>query len=350
VGYGYWGPNTVRGITRRPELRLVALCGLDGARAAEFSREYPECPVEQDLDAVLLDPSVQAVLIATPPRSHYEVARRALEAGKHVIVEKSLASRAVEVEALIELARLRQRVLMPGHTFVYSPPVNKVRELIQAGDLGEIYFITASHMNRGESRPDGVISDLAPHDLSILLYWLERPVTHVAVAGQRTSEDGVQETAFLTITFAGGTSANIQISWLAPRKVRQMVVMGSRRMVQYEGTSTDEPVRIYDRELDIAAQAPATFGEYQLTCRSGDIVVPHIEAAEPLGLQLADFARAIRTGAEPRSSSALGLEVVRAVEAAHRSIELSGDPVALLRKGRATYGERIGTVSARRLR
>jgi predicted dehydrogenase len=197
-----------------------------------------------------------------------------------------------------------------------------------------VYFITSSRMNLGLYQADGVISDLAPHDLSILLYWLGRPVTHIAVAGQSIFQDGVPETAFLTVTFAGGTTANVQISWLAPRKMRQMVVVGSRRMVQYEDTSSDESVRIYDRGLDVSiAEAPASFGEYQLTYRSGDIVVPRIEAAEPLGLELADFANAIHTGEEPRSSSRLGLEIVRALEAAHLSMARCGDPVELRADG-----------------
>jgi predicted dehydrogenase len=224
--------------------------------------------------------------------------------------------------------------------------VNKVRELIRSGELGDVYFVTSSRMNLGLYQADGVISDLAPHDLSILLYWLGRPVVQIAASAQSIFQNGVPETAFLTVTFAGGTTANVQISWLAPRKVRQMVVVGSKRMVQYEDTSSDEAVRIYDRGLDVSlAEAPATFGEYQLTYRSGDIVVPRIEAAEPLGLELADFANAIRTGQEPRSNSALGLEIVRALEAAHLSIERDGDPVALpgadpLAAGSATIADR----------
>jgi predicted dehydrogenase len=334
VGFGYWGPNVVRNIAERPEFRLMGLCELDPVRAADFSRRYPGCVVEHDLDALLLDPRVQAVAIATPPRTHYDLVRRALEAGKHVMVEKPLATSVAHAEDLITLAAETERVLMPAHTFVYSPPVNKVRDLIRSGELGDVYFITSSRMNLGLYQPDGVISDLAPHDLSILLYWLDRPVTHIAAAGQSVFQDGVPETAFLTVTFAGGTTANVQISWLAPRKMRQMVVVGSKRMVQYEDTSSDESVRIYDRGLDMSmAQAPATFGEYQLTYRSGDIVVPRIDAAEPLGLELADFAESIRTGREPRSSAALGLEVVRALEAAHRSMELSGDPIELTTAG-----------------
>ena len=330
VGFGYWGPNVVRNIAERPEFRLMGMCERNPARAADFTRRYPGCPVEQDLDALLLDPRVQAVSVATPPRTHYGLVRRALEAGKHVLVEKPLATTVADAEDLIALAARSERVLMPGHTFVYSPPVNKVRDLIRSGELGDVYFITSSRMNLGLYQAGGVISDLAPHDLSILLYWLGRPVTHMAASGQSIFQDGVPETAFLTLTFQGGTTANVQISWLAPRKMRQMVVVGSKRMVQYEDTSSDESVRIYDRGLDVSmAQAPATFGEYQLTYRSGDIVVPRIEAAEPLALELVDFAHSIRTGAEPRSNSALGLEIVRALEAAHLSMERSGDPIEL---------------------
>jgi predicted dehydrogenase len=330
VGYGYWGPNIARNIVERPELRLMGCCERDPVRAQLFCDRHHDVPLQAELETMLLDPRVQAVAIATPPRTHYELARRALEAGKHVLIEKPLATSVAEARELIELAERVDRVLMPGHTFVYSPPVNKVRDLIQAGELGDVYFITSSRMNLGLYQSDGVISDLAPHDLSILLYWLGCPVTHVAAAGQSIFQRGVPETAFLTVTFAGGATANVQISWLAPRKMRQMVVVGSKRMVQYEDTSSDESVRVYDRGLDVAmTEAPATFGEYRLTYRSGDIVMPRIEAAEPLGLELADFARAIRTGAEPRSSSRLGLEVVRALEAAHLSMERLGDPIEL---------------------
>jgi predicted dehydrogenase len=331
VGFGYWGPNVVRNILERPELRLAGLCELDRNRTADFSGRYPRIRVESELDVLLDDPDIQAVAIATPPRTHHGLVRRALEAGKHVLVEKPLATSVTQAEDLIELAERTGLVLMPGHTFLYSPSVNKVRELVHSGELGDVYFITSSRMNLGLYQSDGVISDLAPHDLSILLYWLDQPVTQIAAAGQSIFQDGVPETAFLTVTFAGGARANVQISWLAPRKMRQMVVVGSKRMVQYEDTSSDESVRIYDRGLDVSmAEAPATFGEYQLTYRSGDIVVPRIEAAEPLGLELADFAHAILTGDEPRSNSRLGLEVVRALEAAHISMERAGDPIELV--------------------
>ena len=330
VGYGYWGPNIARNISERPEFRLLGCCERDPVRAAAFSRRHPEVPVIADLHELLLDPRIEAVMIATPPRTHHALAKAALEAGRHVLVEKPLAASVEEAEDLIETANRNGRVLMPGHTFLYSPPVNKVRELISSGELGEVYFVTSSRMNLGLYQADGVISDLAPHDLSILLYWLGRPVTQIAASGQSVFREGVPETAFLNVGFECGARANVQISWLAPRKMRQMVVVGSRRMVSYEDTSADESVRIYDRGLDPPVDhAPASFGEYRLTYRAGDIVVPQIEAAEPLGLELADFAQAIRTGTEPRSNSSIGLQIVAALEAAHASMRSDGEPVTL---------------------
>jgi predicted dehydrogenase len=325
VGYGYWGPNLVRNLLGRPEFDFHGLCELSEGRTAEFLDRHPGHPVSTDFEALIEDPGVQAVLIATPPVTHFDLVSKALIAGKHVLVEKPLARTTEEAEELLRLSVETGLVLMPGHTFLYSPPVNKVRELIREEVVGEPYFITSSRMNLGKYQRDGVICDLAPHDLSILLYWLDEPIVQVSATGCSVFDPDVAETAFLTVTFAGGTAANIQVSWLAPRKLRQMVVVGSKRMVQYEDTSADEAIRIYDRGLDF--RAPSDFGEYRLTYRTGDMVAPRIEASEPLGLELADFANAILTGAEPRSSAALGLEIVKAVEAAELSLRAGGRPV-----------------------
>lgn len=331
VGYGYWGPNLVRNVIERPELELAAICERDPERAAAFRARNPDTPVHAQLDELLAEPTLDAVLVATPPRSHHAVVRAALEADKHVLVEKPLATTSEDASDLIDVADERGLVLMPGHTFIYSPPVNKVRELIEADMIGEIYFVTSSRMNLGKYQSDGVILDLAPHDLSILLYWLGDRVTEVSASGRSVFQPSVPETAFITLTFERGTKANIQLSWLAPRKVRDMIVVGSRRMVQYDDLAADEAVRLYDRGLDVAL--PQTFGEHQLTYRSGDIVMPRLDAAEPLGLELQDFAQAIRTGVTPRSNCELGLEVVRAMEAAQQSIERNGQPVAVAGPG-----------------
>jgi predicted dehydrogenase len=329
VGYGYWGPNLVRNVIDRPELELAALCERDPERAAAFAARNPAASVYDDLDALVAAPAIDAVLVATPPRTHYGVVQTALAADKHVLVEKPLATTSADARELIDLATERGLVLMPGHTFVYSPPVNKVRELIEGDVVGEVYFVTSSRMNLGKYQSDGVILDLAPHDLSILLYWLGDRVAEVSASGRSVFQPDVPETAFITLTFEGGTKANVQLSWLAPRKVRDMIVVGSRRMVQYDDLAADEAVRVYDRGLDV--ELPQTFGEHQLTYRSGDIVMPRLEAAEPLSLELQDFAQAIRTGSTPRSNAELGLEIVLAMEAAQRSLDRNGEPVAVTR-------------------
>lgn len=327
IGYGYWGPNIVRNLLERHEFQLIALCDREDNRRDAFQRRYSGSRVERDIDAVLGDPQVEAVSIATPPRTHYALVKAALEAGKHVLVEKPLATTESDARELIGIADQRKLTLMPGHTFLYSPPVNKVRELIRSGVMGDLYFVTSSRMNLGIYQSDGVVCDLAPHDFSILLYWLDEPVVQVTASGRSIFNRGIPETAFLTLTFAGGMAANIQISWLAPRKVRQMVVVGSKRMVHYDDTSTDESVRVYDRGLDV--KPPENFGEYRMTYRSGDMVAPRVEPVEPLTLELEDFALAIRTGAQPRSHARFGLEIVRVLEAAQRSLENHGQPTVL---------------------
>jgi predicted dehydrogenase len=327
VGYGYWGPNLVRNVIERPEFELATLCERDDARAAAFLQRVPDVPVCADFDAVLDDPTIDAVLVATPPRTHHALASAALGAGKHVLVEKPLARTVAQAEDLIEIAEANDRVLMPGHTFLYSPPVNKVRELIRQDALGEVYFVTSSRMNLGKYQPDGVICDLAPHDISILLYLIDRPIVQVSASARSIFREHNPEVAFLTLTFEGGVTANIQISWLAPRKVREMVIVGSKRMVQYDDTAADESVRVFDRGMEF--KEPENFGEFQLSYRSGDIIVPRVEAAEPLSLELQDFARAIRTGHVPRSHALLGLETVATIEAAEKSLESGGEPIAL---------------------
>lgn len=327
VGYGYWGPNLVRNVMERTEFELGALCERDSARADAFRAKVPGIPVVESLDTLLVDPSIDAVIVATPPSTHYALVKQALLAGKHVLVEKPLARTAAQARELVEIAEANDLVLMPGHTFLYSPPVNKVKDLIHEDAVGEVYFVTSSRMNLGNYQPDGVVCDLAPHDVSILLHWLNRPVVQVTASATNVFQKHVAETAFINLQFEGGTAANIQLSWLAPRKIRQMTVVGSRRMIQYDDTTPDEAVRLYDRGMEFST--PENFGEYQLTYRSGDVIIPRIDAAEPLALELADFAKSILTGSTPASHARLGLEVVMTMEAIEMSLERNGAPVVL---------------------
>ncbi len=327
VGCGYWGPNLARNLAERSEFHLHALCDRDPVRLASLAKRHQDALACADLDEVLCDDAVEAVVVATPPQTHHAIVKQVLEAGKHALVEKPLATRLTDAQELADLASDAELVLMPGHTFIYSPAVNAVRDLIQDGTVGDIHFVTSSRMNLGKYQSDGVVCDLAPHDLSILLYWLDQPVIGIAASGSSVFKQDVPETAFLTLTFAGGSTANVQISWLAPCKVRQMIVVGSKRMVQYDDTASDEPIRVYDRGMDLAQ--PVNFGEHQLIYRTGDVVIPRVQPQEPLSLELQDFAKAIRTGSEPRSNVALGLDIVALVELASDSLRTNGVPLAL---------------------
>jgi len=325
VGCGYWGPNLARNLAEGADFDLRAICDRDPEPLRSLGRRHPDAKAYRDFDRMLDDESISAVILTTPPETHFPLGMRALQAGKHVLVEKPLATRLSDGREMAATARDEGLVLMPGHTFIYSPAVNTVRDLIREGVVGDIHFVTSSRMNLGKYQRDGVVCDLAPHDLSILLYWLERPVIEVAASGSCVHHQSVPETAFLTLTFAGGIAANVQVSWLAPRKVRQMIVVGRKRMVQYDDTASDEPVRVYDRGMDHGPTS--SFGEHQLVYRTGDVVIPRVEPQEPLALELQDFANAIRTGEEPRSNVALGLDIVAAVEMAQASMRDNGVPL-----------------------
>jgi predicted dehydrogenase len=283
--------------------------------------------VFSELDDVLADPTIDAVVIATPPRTHHAIAAAALRAGKHVLVEKPLAKTAAEAADLIELADAGGLVLMPGHTFLYSPPVNTIRDLITSGDLGDIYFISTSRVNLGLHQADvSVAWDLGPHDFSILRYWLEETPRHVTAMSRGCVIPGIPDVAFINLEFPSGTIAHVELSWLAPSKLRRTTIVGSRKMIVYDDTS-NEPVRVFDS--GVVLPNPETYGEYRMTYRTGDIVSPHIPAAEPLYLELADFCTAIRTGGTPRSSAEIGLDVVRIIESVDESLDAEGARVGL---------------------
>jgi predicted dehydrogenase len=327
VGVGYWGPNLVRNLFELPEAVVVAVCDRDVDALDRIARRYPSLETTTDLDSLLRDNSIDAVVIATPVSTHHSLASAALRSGKHVLVEKPLAASACEALELVALARERDLVLMPGHTFLYSPPVMLVREYIASGTLGEIFFISTSRVNLGLHQPDvSVAWDLGPHDFSILRYWLgERPTTVNAVS-RCCILPSVPDVAFIDLEFPSRTIAHVELSWLAPSKLRRTTVVGSRKMVVYDDTST-EPVRLFDS--GVALRDPQTFGEYRMTYRTGDVISPRIEPVEPLHLQLRDFLRAVRTGSRPRSDADLGIDVVLTIEAAERSLAAGGIPVAV---------------------
>jgi predicted dehydrogenase len=291
-------------------------------RLEAISRRYPAIRITTRFQDLLDDASIDAIAIATPVSTHFDLAGEALAAGKHVFVEKPLAASSREVLELIELADERGLVLMPGHTFVYSPPVNTVRSLVHSRELGEIYFISMSRVNLGLHQSDvSVAWDLGPHDFSILRYWLDETPSHVSALSRSCILPSTPDVAFINLEYPSGMIAHVELAWLAPSKLRRTTIVGSERMITYDDTS-NEPVRVF--ESGVLVDAPETFGEYRLTYRTGDIVSPRVAAAEPVALEMADFCSSIRNRSTPRSSAALGLEVVRVIEAVETSLYANG--------------------------
>jgi len=322
VGLGYWGPNHVRNLHELPYVRRISACDRAVDRLEKVARRFPAVNATTDFDRILADDSVDAVIIATPVSTHFPLASAALDAGKHVMVEKPLTSSSAEALELIQQAKAADRVLMPGHTFIYSPPVEKIKALIDTGELGDIYFVSTSRVNLGLHQPDASVAwDLGPHDFSILRHLLEQTPSFVSAIARGCIMPAVPDVAFINLEYASGTVAHVELSWLAPSKLRRTTIVGSRRMIVYDDTA-NEPVRLFDSGASL--KDPRTFGEYALTYRTGDIVSPQIEAAEPIQRELNDFCNAIVTGDTPRSSAELGLEVVRTIEAVDASLASDG--------------------------
>ena len=323
VGCGYWGPNLIRNFLRDKGYRNVIGCDLEEAKLARAQERFPALQVTTRFQDLLEKNGADAVAIATPVNTHYQLAREALLAGRHVFVEKPFTASAAEAEELIELAEGRGLTLMVGHTFEYSPPVIKIGELISSGQLGEIYFISSSRVNLGLHRKDvSVIWDLASHDFSILFSWLKEGPQRITAVGRDYVQKSIPDVAFINMEFPSGCIAHIEVSWLAPSKLRRTAVIGSEKMLVYDDTEVMEKVKIYDKGVDY--KDPGSFGEFQLSYRAGDIVSPKLDNYEPLGVEVSHFHDCITNGQKPKTDGLSGLRVVQALEAAQKSIENGG--------------------------
>jgi predicted dehydrogenase len=322
VGLGYWGPNLLRVLVETAGVEVTHICDLDEQRLDRFARRYPGLTATTRYEDLLNSSEVDALLVATPVHTHYQLALQGLQAGKHMLIEKPLANSSEEADELTQLADEKEVVLMCGHTFVYSPPVREVKRMIDGGELGELYFVSSSRVNLGLHQRDvSVIWDLAPHDFSILLYWLGQLPESVMAVGRDSIVSGIYDVAFVDLIFPSTLLAHVELSWLAPSKLRRTVVVGSEKMVVYEDGAI-EPVRVFDH--GVVYRDPETFGEYHLSYRTGDIVSPRLDTAEPLAAELTDFVSAIRTGKAPEASAALASDVVRLIEATETSLVLGG--------------------------
>jgi|SRR4029077_8200348 len=313
VGLGYWGPNLARVLANNEQCRFVACCDLDPERVNKTTRQYPGVQGFCDFNK-LLDAPVDAVLIATNIRTHYELAKRALMRGKHVFVEKPLADSSKKAGELSQIAKCTGHILMTGHTFIYSPPVIKVKELLELGTLGDVRYISMSRVNLGLYQKDvDVVWDLAVHDLSILLYWLgESPIQ--AWSFGRSCLNSKQDVAFLWYRFRSGIVASCEVSWLAPQKMRRTCVVGSEKMVVYDDMEPSEKIKIFER--GVILQTPSNFGEFQLTYRMGDVISPNLANLEPLALEIGHFLQCAETGQVPITDGVFGTDVVHALEMA----------------------------------
>jgi len=314
VGWGYWGPKIARNLDAIAEGTVAMVADMDEYRLASLRASQPWIETTTRAEEVFRS-EVDGVVIATPVRTHYRLAKEALLSGKHVLVEKPLTANIAEAEELVAIAQEQGRILMVGHTFEYNPAVNELRKLVQSGELGKIYCIEAERVNLGLFRSDiNVIWDLAPHDISILLYVLGMKPEQIRVQAHTHLQPRIHDVAHLDLGFANGTSAHIHVSWLHPCKIRRVTVIGDARMVVYDDTNSSEMIKIYNKGADVHADPVVSY-------RNGEITIPYIEWIEPLHLECEDFARAIRTGTQPRAHGGVGLEVVRILAKAQEALD-----------------------------
>ncbi len=338
VGCGYWGPNLVRNLRQAPDCQLKVLCDASESRLAHMRRLYPEVAGTRQYDDLLQDAELDAVVIATPVRFHFAMAKAALAAGKHVFIEKPLARTVAEAQELVSLARSQGLILMVGHTFLFSPAVRRMKEIIDAGDIGQVQYIAARRLNLGLFQKDiNVAWDLAPHDISILLYLLEESPLNVSCQGSSHVSRGIEDVTMMYLNFRKNRCAFIHNSWLDPKKVRQMTVVGSQRMIVYDDTEPLEKLKIYDARVEVPPHYD-TFAEFTYSYHYGDAYVPYIKQDEPLKLECANFIESIREGREPVTHGGLGLEVVRILEAANESLRRQGVSVSLEEPASARNG------------
>lgn len=328
IGYGYWGPNLARNLQQLPDVRLVAAADLEATRLAEITRLYPEIrQATTEAGELLANPTLDAVVISTPARTHYALARLALEAGKHVLVEKPLAMSAAEARTLGDLAQACGRILMVGHTFEYNPAVWKIKELLGARSLGDLFYVYSNRVNLGRVQSDiNALWSIAPHDISILLYLLEEMPTAVSAHGMRYVNADIDDVVFVLLSFPHNVMAHIHASWLDPSKTRQMTFVGSEKMIVYDDVAAEGKLKIYDKGVYKRGSA---YGEFQLRVHSGDIWIPRIDLTEPLRNECAHFVECIRESKTPRTDAANGLRVVRVLEAAQESLVRQGAMVEI---------------------
>lgn len=329
VGYGYWGPNLVRNFAANPAARVVAVSDLDESRLATVRRFHPGVATTNRYGDLLANSAIEAIAIATPVHTHFDLALAALKAGKHVLVEKPLAPSADQVRRLVDEADRRRLTLMVDHTFLYTPAVQKISELVRKGELGEIYYYDSTRISLGLFQSDvSVIWDLAVHDLSIIDHVLDEAPVAVSATACSHVAGAPENMAHLTLFFENSCVAHVNVNWLSPVKVRQTFIGGSKKMVVYDDLEPTEKIKVYDKGITVDGSSESAH-QFRIGYRAGDMWAPHIPAKEALQSEVEHFIACVRDRASPISDGLSGLRVVEMLEAASRSIAGRGEPVRL---------------------
>jgi predicted dehydrogenase len=329
VGCGYWGPNLIRNFRALPDCSLKYMCDLSAERIKHLRTLYPEVKGESNFENLINNPNVDAVVIATAVKLHYPMAKAALLAGKHTFIEKPMASSSEQCAELIDIAEKKGLILMIGHTFLYSPAVKKIKEIVRNGDIGDIRYISARRLNLGLFQKDiNVAWDLAPHDLSIILEVIGEPPLSVNCRGTSHVTPGVEDVTSMCLTFRNDRSALVHSSWLDPRKVREMTIVGSKRMIVYDDVEPLEKIRVFDARVERPPHYD-TFAEFHYAYHYGDVYVPYIKQEEPLRSECQHFLDCIREGKQPITNGRQGMELVKILEASSLSLAERGSPVRL---------------------
>lgn len=328
IGCGYWGPNLARNFSLVEHGELALCADLDDKALARLQRQFPQVEMTTDVMAVLARPDIDAIALATPARTHATLALQALAAGKHVFVEKPLAMNTTDAQAMVAAATAQQRTLMVGHIFEYHPAVRYIKDLLDSGELGDLYYLYSTRVNLGRVQTDiNALWSIAPHDVSIMLHLVGRLPAQVTARGQSFLNGTVEDVVFVTLEFASGALGHVHASWLDPSKTRQLTVVGSRKMVVYDDVAAEGKVKIYDK--GVYRKGEAGYGEFQYKVHSGDIMMPRLEMTEPLRLECQHFVDCVRSGSQPLTDGFNGLRVVRVLQAAQNSLESGGRQVLI---------------------
>lgn len=328
IGCGHWGPNYVRNFSLMPQANVCRVSDLNSERLAHIKQLYPAVKITKDYKKINSDPSINAVVIATPTVTHYNIARECLHSGKHILVEKPLSVNLKDAAELVELAEKKKRILMVGHTFEYNPAINKMKEFIKNGSLGKVYYLYSTRTNLGPLRSDvNALWDLAPHDISIFSYLLGCQPVRVSAHGAGFLQKGIEDIVFITLYYPQNMIVGIHVSWLNPRKVREITAVGSKRMLVFDDLNSASPICLYNKGVirkPYSLPYYNTFREFKLIIREGKVTIPKIKMKEPLQIECRHFLDCVMHGQEPQSNGRVGLDVVRVLEAIQSSLKDNG--------------------------